>query len=102
MVNLLPLALIAVVAAASFLAVFLVIRGLLDRRRERWRQRVAELEDDSPPLLAELTGKQATDWAGRMDQSFKQMIQRTGLGWSAEQALGLMALTGIALAAALT
>ena len=34
----------------------------------------------------------------RMDQAFEQIIQESGLGWSAQQALGLMALTGVVLA----
>src|SRR5262245_4736921 len=86
--------------ALAVLAVFLVGRGLVERRRAYWQKRLFGAEDE-PGLIADTSSKPQSQWARNMDQAFTDMVKRTGLGWAAGQALGLMALAGVVAAGVL-
>jgi tight adherence protein B len=94
----LGLILVGVTAAVVF-GTFAALRGLLEWRRARWRQRMLADDDGAPIMLVGVTdGSNLTlPLSRRVDQSFEQLIRDTGMSWSAEQALALMALMGVLL-----
>lgn len=86
--------------AALGLAVFFVIRGVMEQHRALWQRRLNLPGEGEANTLAQMAtaSQPPSTWAGRMDQAFAGMIQRTGLGMTAEQALGIIALAGVGLA----
>ncbi len=95
--------LLAGAVAGFVLAIILVIRDVLERRRAYWEQRWQISEDDTDgTTLARLAAKgPPRGWAERIDHAFNLMIRRTGLNLSPEQAVALMLLFGVLVAAAL-
>jgi tight adherence protein B len=98
---------IVAVAALGTLGLFVLIRGIIERRRQSVQRRLKDTESDS--VLADQlersmpggsfkskTGKQPL--SGRLDQGFINMVERTGIGLSADQAIGVMCLVGVTLA----
>jgi tight adherence protein B len=91
-------------AFAGFaLAIILVIRDILARRRAYWEQRYQITEDETEgTTLAKLAAKgQPTGWAERIDNAFNSMIRRTGFNLSPEQAVGIILLFGVLVATGL-
>jgi len=86
--------------AGLVLAVFLAVRGAAERRRARWRRRVLGDQEDESVGLLELPASPdaALPLSRRVDLAFEQIVRESGLGWSTEQALGLMTLASVALA----
>ncbi len=89
----------AVLVAA--LGLFLLVRFLVERRRGRLERRLKSTEESGILRAGGGAPAPAAGFAGRMDRGFDRMVERAGLGLSAQQALGIMALAGVALAAAL-
>ncbi len=86
---------IIVVIAALAMGGYLLLRNLQERRKAYWQRRLSIPEEDES-LIGTLPKPGATQpWNERLDQSFDKMIQRTGLGWTAEQALGWIVLAGV-------
>ncbi len=89
-------------AALGFLALFLLIRFFADRRRAHLERRFNGHDTaDSGVLVSDPTTAPPDGVFGRMDRGFDNMVRRTGLDLSPEQALGLIALLGVGLATAL-
>jgi Flp pilus assembly protein TadB len=94
--------LLAGVAVATVLAIILVIRDILERRRAYWEQRWQKPPDDDTGMtLTQLASRKPSGWSERMDLAFQAMILRTGLPLTSGQAIGAMMLTGAVLGAAL-
>jgi tight adherence protein B len=101
MTSLLPLLLAAALPASVFLSVFFLLRDLVDRRQERWRQRFADPDADDGPTPAARLAAPPTGWRGRLDTAFAQLVQGSGLAVGPDQALGLIALTAVVAAGGL-
>jgi tight adherence protein B len=80
------------------LAVFFLVRRLLDGDRARLERRLA-LEPGYKP--GTLVPAEPPDFTARMDRSFEVLVHRTGLGLTTGQTLALFALAAVALGAAL-
>ena len=95
--------LLAGAVAGFVLAIILVIRDILERRRAYWEQRWQISEDDTDgTTLAKLAAKgPPRGWAERIDHAFNIMIRRTGLNLTPQQAIGIIMLCGVMVAAAL-
>lgn len=88
---------ITLVVAATAIGVFLLVRKAADRRRQRLLERLRPSEDSAADvLLADQLPleKAPPGWADRMDEAFIGAIERTGMGLSADQALGIIGLAG--------
>jgi tight adherence protein B len=96
MTEFILLLLLAAAVTAGFMALYLLARALRERHRQYWRRRLP-VEDDQP-LVAQLPRSAARGLRGRVDQAFASLVQHTGLGWTAGQALGWVALAGVVLA----
>jgi tight adherence protein B len=94
MSPLLPLLITAGAITGVLAALFLIARGMVERRREQERRRL--FGDEEPSLLA-ATAFPTPDpgAAGRLDQAFVNLVKQTGTGWTPAQALGVMALCGV-------
>src|SRR5580704_918203 len=95
--------LMAAAVAGFVLAMILIIRDILERRRAYWEQRWQISEDETEGnTLARLPARgRPQGWAERIDHAFLIMIRRTGLNLSPEQAVGVMLMFGVLVAAAL-
>src|SRR5436309_11440629 len=94
--------LLAGAVAGITLAVILVIRDILERRRAYWEQRWQITEDETEGnMLAKLATRRPRSGMERIDDAFSAMIRRTGLNLSPEQAVGVILMVGAAGAAAL-
>jgi tight adherence protein B len=94
--------LLAGAVAGITLAVILVIRDILERRRAYWEQRWQITEDETEGnTLAKLATRRPPSGMERIDDAFSAMIRRTGLNLSPEQAVGVILMVGAAGAAAL-
>ncbi|MGH7171929.1 MAG: type II secretion system F family protein [Gemmataceae bacterium] len=101
MTNARLLMLAAFVSALS-LGLFLWIGRLLEKRRAALEKRLRGQgtgSDSDIALGSASTPRQG--WRERLDRAFDRMIQRTGMEVDSGQALALIALVGVALAAAL-
>ncbi|MCI0455826.1 MAG: type II secretion system F family protein [Gemmataceae bacterium] len=88
-------------AALAFLAVFVLIRFFSDRQRAHMEHRLNGHDSaDSAVLVSDTTPPPAGVF-DRMDRGFDSMVRRTGLDLTPEQALGLIALLGVAAATAM-
>jgi tight adherence protein B len=94
----LPLLVIVGVIIVLIQVAFLVVRGLIERRRLYWRKRLNAPAEEADVGLIGPDSKPAADWQGRVDQAFEQVVRQTGLGWTPGQALGVMTLAGVVLA----
>ncbi len=74
------LVVLAILLAVLFFLAFLAIRSVFDRGGAR---ATSDLNDDSILLPPPPRG-----WAGRFDQAFEKMVQRTGLGATPQESLG--------------
>lgn len=105
------LILILVGAAALTMFVFLGVRAVLERRRLALEQRLRHSDSAEIQLADAIEKSLASGQIGnghtkvplttRIDQGFANMVERAGVGLSAEQALGWICLAGVSLAAAL-
>src|SRR5260370_30023361 len=96
------LSLVSAAILAVMLAVILIVRDLIDRRRAFLKQQWQKPDDDeSGTTLARLAARKPPNWAGRIDQAFQRMIERTGLPLSPRQAVCTMLLAGVVVATAL-
>jgi tight adherence protein B len=100
----LVMAVIVLAVTGALAALFLGVRGFLERGRERLERRLRS--DDSIPdiLLVDRLHAEANKPKGladRLDQAWVGMIERTGLQIGPDQALGLIGLSGVSLAAVL-
>ncbi|MCC6420695.1 MAG: type II secretion system F family protein [Gemmataceae bacterium] len=99
------LMLVGIGAALAFLTVFLVIRYFLDRRRQHMEHRLngvnPEDASDTTMLLTNGSANGEKDLFARMDHGFEETIRQTGLDIKPDQALGLIALLGVACGAAM-
>src|SRR5262249_2945131 len=95
--------LMAGAVAGLVLAVILVIRDVLERRRAYWEQRwqMSEDETEGTTLARLAAAQQPRGLMERIDRSFATMIRRTGLNITPEQAVGFMVLAGVITAGAL-
>ncbi len=101
MTPLAPLLITAGLIAGLAMAVFLASRALRERRLAYWRRRLlGPPEADDVVLLGGAAGPAPT-WSRRLDEAFERLVEQTGLGWTAAQGLGLMALLGVVLAGVL-
>jgi tight adherence protein B len=92
--------LLAAGVAGVFLSVFLLVRFITERRRAREKRRFkGNLEDSG--VLVRNGGPRPTKVSDRMDHAFEDMVERADLGMNTEQALGLIALCGVIVGAAL-
>lgn len=94
--QLLVVALVIILA----LTAFFVVRYFMERRRTHLERRLNGHDTaGGSGLLGDIAlPPPPTGWAEKLDLAFERMIQRTGLGISAEQALGIMALLVVVLA----
>src|SRR5260370_21529397 len=96
------LSLVSAAILAVMLAVILIVRDLIDRRRAFWKQHWQKPDaDEGGTTLVRLAARKPPNWAGRIDQAFQSMIERTGLPISAQQAVGTIVLCGAVVATAL-
>jgi tight adherence protein B len=93
------MALILGSVAAVLLGGFLLLRTGLERRRTRLERRIHGPDSTESILLDQIEpSTPPSGWANKLDSAFVRMIERTGLPLNAEQALGLICLTGVCLA----
>src|SRR6266511_5044882 len=94
--NTTMLMLVAGGVALTFLAVFLLIRFISDRRRQRLERRLNGHDSaDSGVLVSADATIPDNGVFGKMDRGFDNMIRRTGLDLTPEQALAVIALLGV-------
>jgi tight adherence protein B len=103
MIDFLLVLAILVGTGIAVMAVFLVIRFVVEQQRAFWRRRLMDPgEEETPSLLvAEAMPKEPTGWSDRIDDDFDKLIKQTGIQWSVPQTLGVIMLSGVVLAAAL-
>jgi tight adherence protein B len=99
-------ALVAAGVACLALGLFLAGRALRERRRRPLERRLSPTDSvetlSAESILLKDAGPRPPDsLLTKVDRSFGQMIERTGLGVSVEQALGLIGLAGVLLAGGL-
>lgn len=93
---------LAVVVAGLYLILFVTVRRNRDKQEIFWKKRLPPPDEQGITLAEHLPlHRQQQGWSLRMDRAFVQMIKRTGLDMSGEQALALIAVAGVALASAL-
>ncbi len=80
---------------ALVMGVFTFFQSIRDRRRRYWESRFPIEEDEGLTLVGNIRSKGKEDWNDRLDKSFEDMIKKTGLGWSVEQAVAWIILAGI-------
>ena len=97
------LVILALFVSALALGIFLWVGRLLERRREALRRRLRSQDtgSDSELALDSAVPTKPERWSGRMDTAFDRMVLRTGLELEPSQALALIALIGVGLAAVL-
>ncbi len=102
MTEFLP-ALLTAATAVLLLALFVLVRGVVEQRRAFWRRRLdSDTAAQAAPMFADATEpRPPAGLRKRLDQGFQRLIQRTGLGWTPAQALGLMAVLAVLLAGAM-
>jgi tight adherence protein B len=94
--------LMAAAVAGLVLAIILVVRDVLERRRAYWEQRWQITEDETEGnTLARLAARRPRGMMERIDDAFATMIKRTGFGMSPEQGVGVILLVGAVVATAL-
>lgn len=95
---------------AIFLVAFLAIRGIVDRRRELFVRRLQAAGNANESILVEQyeqvlrthsSSRNKRSPATKLDQSFIRMVERTGLALHPDQALGIVCLVGVVIAATL-
>lgn len=99
--NDIRLLLLAAGAGGLTLVVFFVWRAMLERRRLRRERRLHGGTEDTSVLARNLPRPPTPDLAGRIDQGFERLVQRSGLEVTPEQVLGLIVLLGVVLGAGL-
>lgn len=82
----------------GILVVFFIVRYFVDQH-EKKLERLGKKEPDSGVLVRRMDAERGMTATGRFDRSFDRMIERTGLELTPTQALGIMLLTGIVVAA---
>lgn len=93
--ELVPL-LVAAAACLCAVPAFFLIRYFADRRERLLNARLGvESTDESGVLIRRAAPQAPTSWASRMDGAFEGLVTSTGLGLSAEQALGWIVLTAL-------
>ena len=97
------LVILALFVSALALGIFLWVGRLLERRREALQRRLRSQDtgSDSELALDSAVPTKPERWSGRMDTAFDRMVLRTGLELEPSQALALIALIGVGLAAVL-
>ncbi len=100
MTEFLLLVLVAAAVAAGFMAIFLLARALREWRRAYWARRLPDDEREEP-LIGTPPRPAVRGWRAALDGAFAGLVHQTGLGWTAEQALGWVALAGVTLAGGL-
>jgi len=105
--NLLLFLIVAGVALTTFLG-FVGVRSLIERRRQTLQRRLKQADSADSVLADQIEkslpggsfkstrGKQPL--SGRIDQGFISMVERSGMGLSPDQAIGIMCLVGVTLA----
>jgi tight adherence protein B len=88
-------------AAVLMLVVFLVVRAVLEARRARRERRLHGTMEDSGVLVRGAVHPPTPDLAGRIDEGFERLVQRSGVESSPEQILGLIVLFGVVIGTAL-
>lgn len=84
---------------AAVLGVFLIVQGVLDRRRARLEARLDRSRDEeSGVLVRRIEAERNLTASAKMDRSFDQMIGRTGLDVQPAEALGYMFLAAVTIA----
>jgi tight adherence protein B len=101
MANLLVL-LVGALATGLALGAFVGGTYLLERRRAHWARRLKGGDaGDSGVLVAKAPLQPpAEGWNDKLDQGFERMVEYTGTGLTAEQALGLISMAGVVLGGA--
>jgi tight adherence protein B len=89
--------LLATAVAALLLALFMLARGAVERRRAYWRRRThGDAETATANLFIDAADQRPpTSLRERIDRGFQKLVQQTGLGWTVGQALGLIALLAV-------
>lgn len=88
--------LVGAAAVLCVLPIFFLIRYIADRRERQMNARLGvESTDESGVLIRRAAPQAPTSWAARLDGSFEGLVTSTGLGMSAEQALGWIVLTAL-------
>lgn len=102
MIDLLPPLVLVVATVAVAMTLFLVIRGVLERRQVFWRRRLFDPQEQETLLLTtEALPAEASGWSDRIDQDFERMLKQTGKQWSVKQTIGFIALCGVLAAGAM-
>jgi tight adherence protein B len=89
---------VAGAAALGFLLLFLVVRFFVDRRRAHMERRLNGHDSEDSGVLVSAPPEAPDGLFGRMDRGFENMVRRTGLDLSPDQALALIALLGVSVA----
>jgi tight adherence protein B len=98
MTEFLPM-LVATAVAGLLVALFILARGAVERRRAYWQRRVRGGADpEAASLFSDADQRPAAGLRERIDQAFQRLVQGTGLGWTTNQALGVMALATVVFA----
>ncbi|HZZ79959.1 MAG TPA: type II secretion system F family protein [Gemmataceae bacterium] len=88
--------LIGALAAAGAFLLFLLLRSLWETGSQKLNARLKNENADEPTGI--LRRPRPTDWMGRFDRAFENLILHTGLELKPDQAIGWMILIGGALA----
>ncbi len=91
---------LGVLIFALVLAGFMLVRGVVERRNERWRRRLNHFDPSDADTMLSEAARQAQapkDMSARLDRAFEGMIQRTDVNMSTDQALGFILLCGVGL-----
>jgi tight adherence protein B len=92
----LTLATVALTATICMWA-FVLLRRRIEERRAYWKRRLIGPAEEEPLGLLSAPLPAAAGWAERLDRGFSNFVLRSASGWSPEQALGAMALSGVVL-----
>lgn len=98
-------AMLAVVVGVSLVAmsIFLFVRRRLEERRAFWLKRLYSNEEIGTPnlLASELVAGPPKNWSDQVDRNFEQLAKQSGIAWTTDQAIGMVALSGVVVAGAL-
>lgn len=95
------LLIVVVFVTVVCLSLFLIFRTLRERRLAYWRQRLPPVEQEFSLVDPRMRPNANQPWPDKLDRAFDDMIVRTGLGWTPQQALGWILFTGVSLASVL-
>ncbi len=100
MAEFILLVVLVLIVVGVIMGAYVGLRGLHERRHAYITRRLPPPEPEGT-LIGTLPRKDSPKWDERVDEAFNQLIHRTGLGWSTQEAIGWVMVAGVAIGGAL-